>query len=48
MQVDEEYLRESIRNPNAKVVQGFAPIMPQFSLSDAQIEALIAYIKSLR
>ena len=50
--VDDEYIRESIVDPNAKVVQGFQPnIMPQNfgqTLSDSDIEALIAYIKSLQ
>ena len=49
--VDDAYLRESIVDPGAKVVQGFAPgIMPAgFGqvLSWADIAAVIAYIKSL-
>jgi predicted lipoprotein with Yx(FWY)xxD motif/cytochrome c2 len=50
--VDDEYLRESIVDPDAKVVQEFQPsIMPQNygeTLSDSDIEAIIAYIKSLQ
>jgi cytochrome c oxidase subunit 2 len=48
--VDENYLRESILNPKAKVVKGFQPVMPTFQsvLKDRQIDALIAYIKSLQ
>lgn len=46
--VDEEYIRESIRNPAAKVVKGFPAVMPSFSaLSDQDIDAIIAFIKSL-
>ena len=54
--VDEEYIRESILSPNAKVVQGFAPgLMPaQFidpvtkkPISDEQIADLIAYANSV-
>jgi mono/diheme cytochrome c family protein len=49
---DEAYIRESILSPNAKIAQGFNPgIMTQdFSdkLSDADIQAIIEYIKSLR
>ena len=49
--VDDAYLRESIVDPGAKVVQGFAAgIMPAgFGqvLSEADIAAIIAYIKSL-
>jgi len=48
--VDENYIRESILNPGAKVVMGFQPVMPTFQgiLSDKEIDALIAYIKSLK
>lgn len=48
---DEQYLRESMVNPTARVVKGFYPtIMPSFQgqLSEEQIVQLIAYIKSLR
>jgi cytochrome c oxidase subunit 2 len=46
---DDEYLRESILNPPAKVVAGFQPIMPTFQnqLSEEQVFQLIQYIKSL-
>jgi len=46
---DENYLRESILNPGAKVVSGFKPIMPTFNgiVSEEQLLSLIAYIKSL-
>lgn len=54
--VDEAYLRDSILNPNSKVVQGYpANVMPakfihpltKQPLTDAQIDAIIAYIISL-
>lgn len=47
---DDAYLRESILEPNAKIVAGFEPnIMPNFKgqLSEEQVIQLIAYIKSL-
>ena len=46
---DENYIRESILSPGAKVVRGFKPIMPVFQglLSEEQLNALVAYIKSL-
>jgi mono/diheme cytochrome c family protein len=45
---DEEYLRESIMNPSAKIVSGFPPSMvPYDFLSDSEINSLIEYIKSL-
>jgi len=47
--VDENYLRESILDPQAKIVSGFGPSMPPYSkLKDHQIADLIAYIKSLK
>ena len=48
--VDENYIRESVLQPNAKVVAGFTPQMPTFAgqINDEQMNALIAYIKSLK
>jgi len=47
VQVDEAYLRESILEPQVKVVKGFAPIMPPFKgvVTDRQLDGLIAFIK---
>ena len=47
---DEDYIRESILQPNAKMVKGYPPIMPTFQgqLSKEEITELIAYIKSLK
>lgn len=47
---DENYLRESIENPMAKIVRGFNPVMPTFKgqISETDMNALIAYIKSLK
>lgn len=49
VKVDDNYLRESIVDPAAKVVQGFEPVMPTYAgkLKDKQLNALIDYIKSL-
>ena len=46
---DENYVRESILSPAAKVVAGFKPIMPTFQglVNEEQVNALVAYIKSL-
>ncbi len=46
---DEEYLRESILDPKAKVVKGYPAVMPTFkeSLSSDDVGAIIAYLKSL-
>ncbi|HXY04892.1 MAG TPA: cytochrome c oxidase subunit II [Terriglobales bacterium] len=46
---DENYIRESILSPSAKVVSGFKPIMPTFQglVNEEQLTALVAYVKSL-
>lgn len=48
--VDENYIRESVMNPGAKVVTGYDNVMPTYagSLSEREIDALIAYIKTLK
>lgn len=45
---DENYIRESILHPEAKVVAGFEPVMPTYQglVNDREIDALIAFIKS--
>lgn len=47
---DENYIRESILNPQAKIHEGFQPVMPAFAgtLDDNQINAIIEYIKTLQ
>lgn len=47
--VDENYLRESMLTPTAKVVAGYDPVMPTFQgiLKNVDIDGLIAYIKTL-
>jgi cytochrome c oxidase subunit II len=46
---DEAYLRESILNPQAKMVQGYQPLMPTYQgqISEDALASLLAYIKSL-
>jgi cytochrome c oxidase subunit 2 len=46
---DESYIRESIVNPNAKMVAGFQPLMPTFQglISEEGLLQLVAYIKTL-
>ena len=47
---DDNYLRESIMVPTAKVHRGFQPVMPPFQglVSEEQLLQLIAYIKTLK
>lgn len=44
--VDDAYLLREIRDPKARIVKGFAPIMPTIELSDDEVKSLMAYIKS--
>jgi cytochrome c oxidase subunit 2 len=47
---DAEYVRESIEQPQAKLVKGFGGLMPTFKgvLQPAEINALVEYIKTLK
>jgi cytochrome c oxidase subunit 2 len=47
---DEAYVRESIENPAAKLVNGFGPIMPTFQgqVTPDQLIQIMSFIKSLR
>ena len=49
IKADEAYIRESILNPNAKIVAGFQPIMPTFQglVTEEGVLQLVEYIKSL-
>jgi cytochrome c oxidase subunit 2 len=48
--VDENYIRESLLEPQKKIVQGYPGTMPTFkgTMKDKQIDALIAFIKSVK
>ncbi len=47
---DETYIRESIVNPQAKIVAGYEPIMPVFKglISEDGILQILAYLKTLK
>ena len=47
--VDDNYIRESILRPQAKIVKGYeGGNMPPFVFTDEKIEALIAYLKTVK
>ena len=48
--VDDTYLRESILQPQAKLVRGYQPLMPTFQglVNEEGVMSLIEYIKSLQ
>jgi cytochrome c oxidase subunit 2 len=45
--VDDAYLRQAINAPQASIVRGYPPVMPPASLSDAELSAVVEYIKSV-
>jgi len=49
VRADENYLRESIVNPTARIVAGYQPVMPTFQgvVNEEQLMQLVAYIQSL-
>jgi cytochrome c oxidase subunit 2 len=46
---DKEYLRESIYDPSAKIVEGYKPVMPTYrtTLNEEQTNQIVEYILSL-
>jgi len=46
---DENYIRESILEPNENITEGYDPVMPSYqgTISDRQIDDIIEYLKSL-
>lgn len=48
--VDDNYIKESVLDPKAKVVAGFSPVMPTFAglLSEREINGIIEYLKKLK
>ena len=49
VKADDDYIRNSILNPSAQIVEGYQPIMPTFKgqVTEEQLVQLVAYIKSL-
>lgn len=47
--IDDDYIRESIMNPQAKLVAGYPPLMPVFKnlINEEELFQLIEHIKSL-
>jgi len=44
---DDAYIRESISDPSAKIVEGYALPMPTNELSDAEIDQIVSFIAEL-
>lgn len=50
VRADENYLIESIYEPQAKMVAGYEPVMPSFKgiLSESEVSDIIEYVKTLK
>jgi len=48
VKADEEFLRESIVNPSATIVEGFPPIMPPSNLPESELEAIVEYLEEVK
>ena len=46
--VDEAYIRNYILNPNVDVVKGYPPIMPHVAMTDAELDAIVKYLETLK
>ena len=44
--VDEEYVRESIAEPDVKIREGYGPEMVAVELTDEEVAAVIDFLKS--
>ena len=49
LKADADYIRESIRQPKAKVHKGYQPVMPDFGpqIKDREIETITEFLKSI-
>ncbi len=48
VKADEAYLRQSVTDPQARIVKGYPPVMPAQPLSESELAAVVEYIKTLQ
>jgi cytochrome c oxidase subunit 2 len=44
---DADYIRHSIREPQADLVKGFPPVMPQLPLPEEEVETIVEFLQGL-
>lgn len=44
---DTDYIRRSITDPSAQIVEGYRAAMPRFDLSEEEIDRLVEYVEGL-
>jgi len=47
VELDEAYYRRAIQKPEAEIVKGYPPVMPEMPLSDDDLTAVIDYVRTL-
>jgi cytochrome c oxidase subunit II len=45
---DADYIRRSVLQPDADIVRGYDPIMPKIPITNEEIEAVVAYLETLK
>lgn len=46
--VEDDYLRESIEKPDAKIAKGFEPMMPKTDITKPDLDALVQYLETIK
>ena len=46
--VDDTFIGEHILNPQAALVKGYPPVMPQVPMSDEELRTIVSYIETLK
>jgi len=46
--VTDDYLRESIEKPDAKIVKGFDPVMPTMTIPADELHAIVEYLETIK
>lgn len=46
--VDASYVRQYILQPNVDIVKGYPPIMPQIPVTEEDLDAIVAYLETLK
>lgn len=44
----DDYLKESIEKPDAKIVKGFDPVMPTMTIPSADLHAIVEYLETIK
>jgi len=46
VEADEQYIRDSITNPQAQIVTGYQPVMPLMNFTPEELDALVTFLSS--